>query len=194
MAASKRTVRANDWVSAEYSVRDEDGNVIDSSKDSGPMEFVVGYGAVLPHLESEMLGMKVGETRRAVIPPAEAFGEYDAELVFLVDKAELPKEGEIEVGDEFDFVLPTGEADAVVRVLEVVGPDVRCDANHPLAGKQLVYDVKVLTLREATPDEIGEAAAAMDDDEAYDGLDDHDPAAPPLPPMHDSGLVPLRRK
>ena len=82
--------------------------------------------------------------------------------------------------------------EVVELVTELLGDQVRCDANHPLAGQSLAYRVKILAVRPATEDEIAEAASAMDDDEAFDDDDDFDPAAPP--PAAESGLVSLRRK
>lgn len=154
----------NAWVSAEYSVTDAEGTVIDSSEESGLMEFVYGYGSVLPALEEKLASLKAGDERMIAIAPEDGFGEIDPELIFLVDKADLPTT-EIEVGDEFDFVLPTGEMDAVVSVLEVLETQVRCDANHPLAGQTITYQVQIRSVRAATPTEIAAAVAEAEADE-----------------------------
>ena len=157
-------IAPNAWVSAEYSVTDEAGNVIDSSEESGPMEFVFGYDAVLPVLETQMAGLRVGSEKKIAIKPEDGFGELDPELIFLVNKTDLPAQ-DLAIGDEFDFVLPTGETDAVVTVVEILENQVRCDANHPLAGQTIVYQVQVKSIRAASEEEIAEALSDAEDDE-----------------------------
>lgn len=134
-----------------FTLRDVRGRLIDTSSGGAPMPFVEGAGQIIDGLEAHLLGMTVGEKSRVVVPPDRGYGMPDAELVQRVPKARLPV-GDVKVGDQFQ----TG-ADRhapVVTVVAVEGDDVVLDANHPLAGQELHFEVELVAARPATPDEL----------------------------------------
>lgn len=166
-----QTIQANAFVRLDYTLSDEDGDVLDASEGEGgkPIEYVHGYGMLVPGLEAALTGLGVGEERDVVVPAAEGYGDYDDELVLEIDRAELPSPREVEVGDEFVAEDPEGDQ-VPLEVIEVRDSTVVVDANHPLAGITLHYRVRVRSVREATEEEIAQAAAefeaAADDLEA----------------------------
>lgn len=168
------SIQPNARVVLEYELRDESGAVIDSSAQEGgePIVYVHGYGMIVPGLEAGIVGMKVGDEKEVTVAPEAGFGEHDEELVLEVDREELPRPKEVKVGDEMVAESPEGE-EAVMRVVEVNDDTVVVDANHPLAGKTLLYKVKVREIREGSEAEIAEAARAFD--EAGYGRPDSDP-------------------
>jgi FKBP-type peptidyl-prolyl cis-trans isomerase SlyD len=157
-------IEANARVTLTYTLRDEDGNVLDSSEHegSGPIEYVHGYGMVVPGLEAALAGMRVGEKKEIKVLPAGAFGDADPELVLEVDRADFPRPDHVRVGDELIAESPDGD-EVVMRVVEVKEDAVVVDANHPLAGKTLHYAVEVRDVRAATETEIEEAALAFEE-------------------------------
>jgi FKBP-type peptidyl-prolyl cis-trans isomerase SlyD len=158
------SIEPNTYVTLDYVLHDEAGDVLDDSnaEDGEPIEYVHGYGMLVPGLESRLVGLKVGDARKIVVPAEEAFGERDPELVLDVERSEFPEPDQIEIGDEFVAESPDGD-EAVMRVVEIKEDSVTCDANHPLAGITLHYDIKVREVRPATEDEIQAAAEDLDD-------------------------------
>ena len=158
------SIQPNARVVLEYELRDENGEIVDASKQEGgePIVYVHGYGMIVPGLEAGVVGLKVGDEKEVVVLPEEGFGEHDDELVLEVDREELPRPKEVKVGDEMVAESPEGD-EAIMRVVEVKDETVVVDANHPLAGKTLRYKVKVREIREGTEAEIAEAARAFDE-------------------------------
>lgn len=139
-------------VSMEYTLRVE-GEIIDSSEGSEPLEFLAGYGNIIQGLESGMLGMKVGESQDVEIGPSDGYGEYDAEAFMDVPRKDFPKEMPVEPGIELSVSDEHG--DPHYARIETTGPEVvRLNFNHPLAGKDLKFSVKVVGLREPTAEEL----------------------------------------
>ncbi len=139
-------------VSIDYTLKDKDGKIIDSSKDSDALEYLHGYGNLIKGLEKELEGKTEGDTFSVVIPPAEAYGEYNKELVLNVPKEQFDTDVEIEPGMQFQANMAGGGQ--IVTVTAVTEKEVTVDANHPLAGQTLYFDVKVVAVREATPEEL----------------------------------------
>jgi FKBP-type peptidyl-prolyl cis-trans isomerase SlyD len=160
---SATTISANTFVTLEYTLRDDDGDLIDASdlEDAGPLEYVHGYGMLVPGLEAALAGMREGEKKDVVVSADEGYGEYDDELVLEIDRSEFPNPAKVERGDELVAELPDGD-EVAMEVIEVKRDTVVVDANHPLAGKTLHYSVRVRSLRDATADEIEKAAAEME--------------------------------
>ncbi len=114
--------------------------------ESGPMTFVLGEAIMFPQIDEAIVGMSPGEKKKILIPAAEAFGEYDKEKVFTVPRAELPEDLVPEVGDE--LVLSNEEDEELgVTVLEATEGEVTFDANHPLAGEDLTFEVELLSIQ-----------------------------------------------
>ncbi len=173
----------NACVTLAYTLRDEDGNILDSSEAEGgqPIVYVHGYGMVVPGLEAALVGMTTGEKKEVKVLPAGAFGEVDPDLVLEVDRSDFPRPKDVKVGDELIAESADG-AEVTMRVVEVKKDTVVVDANHPLAGKTLKYTVEVKDVRAATDAEIQEAARAFE--EAGYGEDSGS----------DAGLVQLGRR
>jgi FKBP-type peptidyl-prolyl cis-trans isomerase SlyD len=158
-------VQPNAFVVVEYTLHDESGDVIDgSSADLGgeAIEYVHGYGMLVPGLELGLEGLKAGDTKDIHVTPEQGFGLRDEELVMLVDREDFPPD--VAAGDEFIAEADDGE-EAVMHVLEVRDDGVVVDGNHPLAGENLKYVVKVTSVRAATAEEIEKAAKELTDAE-----------------------------
>jgi FKBP-type peptidyl-prolyl cis-trans isomerase SlyD len=136
-----------------YTLKDDRGRLIDTSQGSAPMPFVEGAGQIIDGLEEELLQMTVGEKRTVVVPPERGYGMHEADLVQKIPKARLPV-AEVKVGDQFQ-TGPDRHA-PVVTVRAIEGDEVLLDANHPLAGQQLHFDVELVTERIATPGELAQ--------------------------------------
>ncbi len=138
-------------ISFHYTLRNAGGEVVDASNRAQPIAFLEGSGAIIDGLEKALRAMGVGEERKVALAPEQAYGVRDESLVRTVDRATLPV-GELKVGDMFQ----TGEDRhaPIVRVLAIEGDRVRLDANHPMAGERLFFEVSVTERRPATPDEI----------------------------------------
>ena len=137
-----------------YTLRDAGGRMIDTSRGGEPMPFLEGSGQIIDGLEEPLLQMAAGEKRTVVVPPERAYGVREAELVQKVPKANLPV-GDVKVGDQFQ-TAPDRQA-PVVTVVAIEGDEVLLDANHPLAGQELHFEVELVAVRAATPTELQQA-------------------------------------
>jgi FKBP-type peptidyl-prolyl cis-trans isomerase SlyD len=146
------TVQNNVVVSMEYTLH-VDNEEIDSSKGQDPLQFLVGHGNIISGLEREMIGMKVGESKDVVIAPAEGYGEFDEEAFMDVPRSAFPKDMEIEEGSELTVRDDSGQS-RYARVDTIEGDNVTLNFNHPLAGDELHFNVKVVGLREPTAEEL----------------------------------------
>lgn len=149
---AKETVQNNVVVSMEYTLRVEDEE-IDSSKGQGPLEFLAGHGNIISGLEREMLGMRVGESKDVVIVPAEGYGEFDDQAYMNVSRSEFPKDIPVQEGLELTVRDDAGQA-RYARIDTIEGDTVTLNFNHPLAGDELHFNVKVVGLREPTAEEL----------------------------------------
>lgn len=145
------TITKDSVVSIEYTLTDANNEVLDSSQGAGPLEYLHGNQNLIPGLEKELEGKKAGDVVKAVVPPADAYGDYQEELVVEVERAQFPEDVEITEGMQFEAGGPGGSR--IVTVTGVNGDKVTIDANHPLAGETLHFDVKIVAVREATEDE-----------------------------------------
>jgi FKBP-type peptidyl-prolyl cis-trans isomerase SlyD len=149
---SKDTVQAGQVVSMEYTLRVED-EVLDTSEEAGPLQFLAGYGNIIPGLEKEMMGMKIGDSKDVVVSPQDGYGEFDAEAFTDVPRDEFPKDTKFEHGLEL-YVTDEDQNQHMAFVDSFTDDTVRLDFNHPLAGAQLHFSVKVIGLREPTSEEL----------------------------------------
>jgi len=152
MSDQPDTIRDEVVVTLEYTLL-VDGEVLDSSRDSEPIQFIQGQGHIVPGLEKELYGMTVRETRMVVVPPAEGYGEIDPDSFVIVNRSEFPAEVSLETGIPLQVQSSDGDV-FEARIASVEGDEVRLDLNHELAGKELHFDVEVVSLRQATPEEI----------------------------------------
>jgi len=173
------SIQPNAYVVLDYALRDDDGDLLDASEADGgePIQYVHGYGMLVPGLESALAGLVEGDEREVIVPAASGYGERDEDLVLELDRDEFPEPAKVAVGDEFVAESPDGE-EVPMEVVEVRDDTVIVDANHPLAGVTLHYTVKVREVRDATEEEIERAAAELDEaqgEEHEHGPDcDHD--------------------
>jgi peptidylprolyl isomerase len=137
-------VTAGDIVNVRYTGRFEDGTVFDSSDDGEPLEFIAGGGDIIDGVSHGVVGMEVGESRTVTVPPEQGYGMRDAALSRKVPLDALPKG--TEVGDRVS--ANTGGHQVVFWVTSIDGAEAVIDANHPLAGKTLLFDLHVLSARE----------------------------------------------
>jgi FKBP-type peptidyl-prolyl cis-trans isomerase SlyD len=149
---SNDTVRDGLVVSMEYTLS-VDGEVLDSSKDAGPLQFLAGYDNIVPGLEREMVGMKIGESKDVLVLPEDGYGEFDEEAFMEVPRSEFPSDMELETGLELNVTDEDGQHQ-LAFVESFNDKTVHLDFNHPLAGAKLQFNVKVVALREATKDEL----------------------------------------
>jgi len=137
-----------------YTLRDAGGRMLDTSRGGEAMPFLEGCGQIIDGLEEPLLQMAAGERRTVVVPPERAYGLREAELVQKVPKANLPVD-DVKVGDQFQ-TGPDRQA-PVVTVVAIEGDEVMLDANHPLAGQELHFEVELVAMRAATPAELQQA-------------------------------------
>ncbi len=141
-------------ITFHYTLRDAGGRVLDTSRGGAPMPFIEGSGQIIEGLEEPLRAMAAGEKRSIVVPPERGYGVRETELVQKVAKANLPV-GDVKVGDQFQ-TGPDRQA-PVVTVLAIEGDEVLLDANHPLAGQELHFEVELVAVRAATPAELQQA-------------------------------------
>ena len=149
---STDSVQKDVVVSMEYTLQ-VDGEEIDSSKGQAPLQFLVGYGNIISGLEREMMGMKVGESKDVVIQPADAYGEFDDQAFMNVPRGEFPKDMPLQEGLELSVRDDAGQS-RYARVDTIEGDSVTLNFNHPLAGDELHFNVKVVGVREPTAEEL----------------------------------------
>jgi len=130
-----------------------DGELIDTSDGSEPIEFIQGAGGIIPGLERELYGMAIGEGKDVVVAAADGYGEVDGEAHLDVPRAEFPAEIPMEVGTMLELQDEHGNP-MHATITEVGAETVHLDFNHPLAGKELHFSVKIAGLRPATPEEL----------------------------------------
>ena len=126
----------------------DDGSVFDASDDNDPLSFVLGENEVLPGLELAVLGMEVGDQKTVTVPPEQGYGVHQQKLVEVVDIDALPKDLTLAVGGRLEVTA----ADGTVFQMEIMNRDektVTLDANHPLAGKDLTFDIELVEVKAA---------------------------------------------
>jgi FKBP-type peptidyl-prolyl cis-trans isomerase SlyD len=149
---SKDTVQDGQVVTMEYTLR-VDGEVLDSSEGQEPMEFLAGRDNIISGLEREMIGMKIGESKDVVVAPEDGYGEFDEEAFMDVPRADFPQDMPMEEGLELNVSDEEGQQ-RYARIDDVGKDTVRLNFNHPLAGAELHFNVKVVSLREPTEEEM----------------------------------------
>jgi FKBP-type peptidyl-prolyl cis-trans isomerase 2 len=132
-----------------------DGKEFGHSEKDKPLEFLVGSGRLIPALEKAMLGMKTGDKKKIEVKAADAYGEYDKNALQTVPRAQFPKDLELKVGQAYSVNTPQGPI--TVTISAMTDTLVTVDFNHPLAGKDLTFDVQVVKIRPATKDELAKA-------------------------------------
>lgn len=158
-------IATNAYAVVAYRLSDDSGILLEDSEKGEPITYVHGYGMLVPGLEAGLLGLTEGDRKVIVVSPEEGFGVRDEELVFSIDKTELPPEGSIEAGD-FIVAEDADGDEADLRVVSVHEEHVVVDGNHELAGKTLHFAVIVQSVRAATEEEVAAASSALLDEDA----------------------------
>lgn len=140
--------KSGDTVRINYTGTLKTGETFDSSEGRDPLEFVVGSGQIIPGLDAAIPGMAVGDTKKVEVPCAQAYGETNPDARQAVPRAEIPDNIPLDLGTQLQMQTPQGQTVQVV-VAEVTEEEVTLDANHPLAGKDLVFDIEVVDITTA---------------------------------------------
>lgn len=140
--------KSGDTVRINYTGTLTTGETFDSSEGRDPLEFVVGSGQIIPGLEAAIPGMTVGDTKKVEVPCALAYGETNPDALQSVPREQIPDNIPLDLGTQLQMQTPQGQVVQVV-VAEVTDQEVTLDANHPLAGKDLVFDIEIVEIKAA---------------------------------------------
>lgn len=140
-------------VSMHYKLTDDDGNVLDSSEGSEPLSYLHSAGNIIPGLEKALVGEVEGDSLQVRVEPAEGYGEVMPDLIQTIERADFQDVESVEVGMAFEAKAPYGSVQRIV-VKKVDGDEVTIDANHPLVGVVLHFDIEIVGVREATEEEL----------------------------------------
>lgn len=146
---------ANDKVvTMHYKLSLSNGEILDSSFErNAPFSFLAGHNQIIPGLEKSIIGLKTGDKKTVDVQPGEAYGERDDNLVQIVPRNQIPEEIELFEGKVLQAQGPQG-VPMEVTVVKVDNEEVTIDMNHPLAGQTLHFDVEIIGVRDATPEEL----------------------------------------
>jgi FKBP-type peptidyl-prolyl cis-trans isomerase 2 len=134
-----------DSVKIHYTGKLEDGTVFDSSVNREPLQFTIGEGRIIPGFEKAIIGMNPGESKIVKIPSDEAYGPHRPELVAEIERSQFPEDMKLEAGKEVKLRQPDGRI-VSVKIINMTEAKVTLDANHPLAGKELSFDIELVDI------------------------------------------------
>lgn len=145
--------KTGDKVKVHYTGRLDDGTIFDSSEcksddcgcDSEPLEFTIGEGQLIPRFEEAVVDMEIGDSKTVNISAEDAYGPHMEQLVAVLDRSEIPESIKPELGQQLEVTLQNGQA-MPVMVTEVTDSTVTLDANHPLAGQNLTFDIRLVEI------------------------------------------------
>jgi peptidylprolyl isomerase len=138
--------KVGDTVKIHFTGKLQDETVIETSKDRDPLEFKIGDGNVIPGLEQGVIGMAAGDKKTIAISPEDAFGQPQEDLLVDINKSEFPKDVELKAGAYLNIESSDGK-EFKAKVVEIKEEMVTLDANHPLAGATINYDVELIEIR-----------------------------------------------
>lgn len=138
--------KSGSTVSVDYTGKFEDGTVFDTSEGKQPISFTVGNGEVIKGFEDAVIGMKKGDEKKVTIGPGEGYGERDEKLKQSVPRSMFPQEMKVEKGMGFSFKAPDGQV-IHATIAEADAETVALDMNHPMAGKSLVFEIKIVEVQ-----------------------------------------------
>jgi len=147
---------AQQVISFHYTLKDKEGNTIDTSRDKTPMSFLEGAGQIIPGLEVELLKCEQGKKTDVTVACQQAYGERDDRLIQTVPRTQIPSP-EVKVGDMFR--VGSEQSNRVVTVTNLTETEVTLDANHPLAGEDLNFEIEITGKRDATEEELAHGHA-----------------------------------
>lgn len=134
-----------DNVQVHYTGTLEDGTVFDTSRSRSPLQFTLGEGRLIPGLEEAVVGMNAGDAKKVTIPPDKAYGQQRAELIVNMDRKQLPGDVQPVVGQRLE-ITQANDQNVLVTVTDVAESSITLDANHPLAGKALIFELELMEI------------------------------------------------
>jgi FKBP-type peptidyl-prolyl cis-trans isomerase 2 len=137
--------KQGDTVKVHYTGKLDNGMIFDSSEKREPLEFKIGDGKLIPGFEKAIIGMKVDETKTIKLMAEEAYGKHKSELVAKAPKKDIPKNINPQIGQQLQINQPNGQM-IIVTVIGITDDEVTLDANHPLAGKDLTFDLRLVEI------------------------------------------------
>lgn len=146
-------IEVNKVVTMNFTLADDEGNILDSTEQGGPFSYLTGKNNILPKLEEAVSTMIIGTKKQIKLDAENAYGKYNEQVVQIVGKENFPQDFVLEVGMEYMASNPDG-VQMPFTIINVDGDEVTIDFNHPLAGKNLNFDVELLDVRNATPEEL----------------------------------------
>ena len=154
-----QTIAAGQVVSMHYTLTLESGEVVDSSEGADPLAYLHGHGNIVPGLESALEGKATGEKLNVSVPPEAGYGNHEKDAVQIVPRSQFPDGVELSVGQGLQ-VVDQDQNPMLAQITGIEGDNITVDFNHPLAGETLNFAVEVVSVREATPDELEQGQAA----------------------------------
>jgi FKBP-type peptidyl-prolyl cis-trans isomerase SlyD len=151
-------IEPNQVVTINYVLTDEEGNILDTTSGRDSFSFLSGHDQILPKLEEAIKGMLIHSKKTVVLAPADGYGEYIQEAVQVANRADFPNDVQLDEGMSFMATMPDGNQQQFV-IKKIEGDDVTIDFNHPLAGKTLTFEVELVDVRDATPEELSHGHA-----------------------------------
>jgi FKBP-type peptidyl-prolyl cis-trans isomerase SlyD len=159
--AAQQSVEHGVIVKLEYTLQIED-ELVESTEEDGPIEFLQGYGEIIPGLEAALYGMAVGQEKAITVDPEDGYGEYDSEAFEEVPLEIFPDDMDLSLGMPVELYDEDEDETVEGFIAEIRTDTVVVDLNHPLAGETLNFQVKVVGLREPTPEELAHGHAHID--------------------------------
>ncbi len=140
------SAQKGDKVQVHYVGKLDDDSIFDSSINSNPLEFVIGDGSIIPGFEEAVIGLEEGEKKTFTVKPEDAYGPYYNERVIVINKSQLPPDLDPQVGDRLQGQQPDGSV-VLFSVIDKNGDDITLDGNHPLAGKNLNFEIELIKIQ-----------------------------------------------
>ena len=151
---SSHKIKRDMVVSLNYTLTLESGEEIDRSEPGAPLEYLHGHANIIPGLENELAGHKTGDQKDVIVKPEEAYGEFDEDGFFAIDRNLFPDDFEVEIGMLLHLKDDESNEETEAFVHEIKDDEIILDRNHPLAGETLYFKVEIVDIRPATAVEI----------------------------------------
>jgi FKBP-type peptidyl-prolyl cis-trans isomerase SlyD len=145
-------ISKNAAVSIHYTLKNDQGEIIDSSAESDPLVYLHGQGGIITGLENALGGKNIGDKFSVRLEPADAYGELSEDMIQVIHRDMFDGIDSLEVGMQFHAAVNSGSG--IVTIVKIDGDDITIDGNHPMAGQALNFDVEVVDVREATQEEL----------------------------------------
>jgi FKBP-type peptidyl-prolyl cis-trans isomerase SlyD len=145
-------IKANSVVGITYVLTNSQGEELDRAEKAEPLQYIHGMSQIVPGLEKELEGLEVGVTKKVTVTPEEGYGEVNPDLKMTLTRKQFPKDAQIDAG--MQFYASTGGERLLLTVTGINGEDIEVDGNHPLSGQTLNFDVEIISIRDATEEEM----------------------------------------